>query len=125
MRVLVTGATGFVGRALVAKLRELGADVVAVGGPSSSEADHSLDVADAEQVRRLGGEKNIDAVAHLAGLAHRFGRTSDEEFNRVNVRGTDNIAVLAARLGVKHFLLISSTLVYGRQREEGPVTESD
>jgi nucleoside-diphosphate-sugar epimerase len=125
MKVLVTGATGFVGKALIGELRERRAEIISVAGPNNANADHAVDVGDRAQVQRLAIAGGIDAIVHLAGLAHRFGRTSDDEFRRVNIDGVENIAELGARLGAKHFLLFSSTLVYGRPRNTGPITETE
>lgn len=125
MKVIVTGATGFVGGALIAEFAARGFETIAVGGPSSSDAAHSIDVGDRAAVKHLAKEKGVDAIVHAAGIAHRFGGVSGEEFHRVNVRGVENVAEVAIELGVKHFLLLSSTLVYGRRKDIRPVEESD
>ena len=125
MKVLVTGATGFVGKALTAELAERGVDLISVAGPNNANADQAVDVGDRAQVERLEISSDVDAIVHLAGLAHRFGKTSDDEFQYVNVQGVENVAHLAARLGVKHLLLFSSTLVYGKRSNTDPITETD
>lgn len=125
MKVIVTGATGFVGRALTAELTSRGIETIAVGGPNSAEARYSIDIGAAAEVQKLEVEKDVDAVVHAAGIAHRFGRVSEAEFRRVNVTGVENVARLAADIGAKHFLLLSSTLVYGRRKDAIPITEND
>ncbi len=124
MKVLVTGATGFVGKALTAELAERGLELISMAGPNSANADHAVDVGDKAQVVRLEIGSDVDAIVHLAGLAHRFGKTSDDEFRYVNVQGVENVAELGARLGAKHFLLFSSTLVYGKQSNTDPIAET-
>ena len=123
MRVLVTGANGFVGRAIVAELLQKNHEVFCLVSPKSEE-NNSLtnvlraDISASESLSRLENTQNIDVIIHSAGLAHQFGKTSDEDFWKVNVRGTENVANLAAKLQVKHFILISSVAVYGTGRDK-------
>ena len=125
MKVLVTGATGFVGQALMAEFAARGFETVAVGGPRSRDCDYTLDVGDTSAVETLSQEGAVDAVVHAAGIAHRFGAISDDEFRRVNVDGVENVAKLAVRLGAQHFFLFSSTLVYAKRKSNDKITESD
>jgi nucleoside-diphosphate-sugar epimerase len=125
MKVLVTGASGFVGQALVAEFNARGFETIAVGGPRSKGCDYSIDIGDASAVDAVSREQDVDAVVHSAGIAHRFGGVSDDEFQRVNVTLVENIARLAVTIGAKHFMLFSSTLVYGRRSGTGEITEND
>jgi nucleoside-diphosphate-sugar epimerase len=125
MKVLVTGASGFVGKALLAEFNARGFETIAVGGPRSMDCDYSVDVSDAAAIEQLAEQKGIDAIVHTAGIAHRFADVSDDEFRRVNVLGVENISGLVEKLGVKHFLLFSSTLVYGGRLDAGPINEAD
>ena len=68
VRVLVTGAGGFVGRALVARLRARGDEVIAAGRDA-------LDVSDGERVRAALAAARPDAVAHLAAISSCRGRS--------------------------------------------------
>jgi len=49
-------------------------------------------------------------------LAHQFGDTKKEQFDAVNVTGTENVLNLGVKLKIKHFILIGSTAVYGVQK---------
>lgn len=122
MRVLVTGATGFVGSRIVSELTEAGHEVVAVGGPKSS-TQYFVDVACAKSVESLLSIGSADVLIHTASLAHRFAKVPASEFRSVNVNGVENVSNLAAQLGVRHFLLFSSTLVYGRRNGKSAVVE--
>lgn len=92
MRIAVTGSTGFVGSALVSRLRSDGHEVLPV--PRSMEAD-------------LAG---VDAVVHLAAIAHRTGDTwvTPDEFERVNHGLTRKLADSAAESSVRRFVFVSS-----------------
>lgn len=124
MRILVTGSTGFVGTRVVSALTDAGHEVVGVGGPRSS-TQHSVDVACSTSVTSLRSIGSLDAIVHTASLAHRFAKVTEAEFRNVNVHGVANIADLAAALGAQHFLLFSSTLVYGRQRDQTVIITED
>ncbi|MCY7377326.1 MAG: SDR family NAD(P)-dependent oxidoreductase [Pyrinomonadaceae bacterium] len=125
MKVLVTGATGFVGREIIAVLAESNIDLIAVGGKHSSSINQelprkdnqpeflSVDITDENSLAELEKVGKVDAVIHSAGLAHQFGDTKKEEFEAVNGRGTKNVLELAIKLGAQHFILIGSTAVYG------------
>src|SRR5436190_14994964 len=69
MKVLVTGATGFVGRALLAEFEARGIETISVGGPKSVDVAYSVDVGDGGALGRLDGETAADAVVHAAGIA--------------------------------------------------------
>jgi nucleoside-diphosphate-sugar epimerase len=118
MKVLVTGATGFVGKAIVEKLSETGFDVLSAGRRKLSAKENTpnfiqLDITDVESLENLKALKNIDVIIHSAGLAHQFGKVDNDKFREVNVEGTKNIGKVAVELNVKHFILISSVSVYG------------
>ena len=124
MRILVTGATGFVGRAIVAELLMENLEVFCMGSLSRAGTDElpnflRADITNTESLERLESLPLIDVLIHTAGLAHQFGGASLEEFWRINVEGTKNVCLLAERLGVKHFIHISSVSVYGRGKQSG------
>jgi UDP-glucose 4-epimerase len=116
MKVLVTGATGFLGRAIVAEFSKNGAEVYTTA-KSLQSGDlpnfRAADITVSESIRNLEKFGRLDAVVHSAGLAHQFGETKNEAFRRVNVEGTRHIAKLAIKLKAEKFILISSVSVYG------------
>lgn len=130
-RILVTGAAGFVGRALCYELMARGREVraavrrsgnvptgceVAVVGHIGAATDWST---------ALDG---VDAVVHLAARVHVMHDTAADPlalFREVNVTGTERLARAAAAAGVQRFVYLSSVKVNGEATSEHPFTEKD
>lgn len=114
MKVAVTGASGFVGQALVARLGAAGHE------PVPLSRGRGIDYEDAQAMTaRFDG---ADAVIHLAARAHRGG--SDEDFSS-NVRAARVAAQAARDAGVERFVLVSSIGVNGNVTHGRPFSESD
>ncbi len=118
---MVTGATGFIGREIVSKLKSENFEIVGVsrhfGGQTSEFRILCADITDRDGIFKLAEEGRFDAVVHCAGLAHQFGRVEKERFENINVVGTKNVAELAVKTNAAHFILLSSTAVYGLQNK--------
>jgi len=116
-KILITGASGFLGSEIVAAARNHGWSVRAFDRNHGSHPD------DVEAV--IGDLKNYDslrnacegvsAIVHAAGLAHLFGRAAKDAacFDEVNEQGTACVAKAAAETGVRNMVLVSSVSVYG------------
>jgi nucleoside-diphosphate-sugar epimerase len=125
-RLLVTGATGYLGAAIARSARDSGLDVLGIGRKLPARSDFEcerMDVRDEVAVEKV--VSGTDIVIHAAALAHVF-RPSNvprSAFLDVNTRGTENVARAAARSGrCRHFVLISTVAVYGGG-EAGPLAE--
>jgi GDP-4-dehydro-6-deoxy-D-mannose reductase len=114
LRILVTGAHGFVGRWLVGELTYYGHDVVAA--PPSA----GLDFTDRDAVQRLVRDAAPDAIAHLAAVSFAGDARRDaERAIRVNVGGTAAVFEAARNLSKRPVLLVTgSSEVYGPPRPE-------
>lgn len=130
LKVLVTGATGFVGAAVVRRF--VGENHVRVRAVTRSAELASSDGAEWVVVPELNASTNwtasingIDAIVHLAGRAHVMREKTPDavlEFRRVNVDGTLRLARQAASAGVRRFVFLSSVKVNG---ERGTFRETD
>ena len=107
MRILVTGASGFVGSRLLPRL--------AADGASVTGADLELDVRDAAAVRAAVEAARPDAVIHLAALSSVAGSFEEAEaVYQVNFLGTHSVlAALEAAAPRARLLLVGSGQVYG------------
>ncbi|ASW08133.1 NAD(P)-dependent oxidoreductase [Rhizobium sp. 11515TR] len=123
MRIVLTGSSGRLGRAIFNALapshRVIGID------HSPFSTTHLLgDFTDAALLRQaLTG---ADAVIHCAALhAPHVGAVSDDEFRRINVDGTRQLAEAALAAGVKRLVFTSTTALYGRAVVPGHCTWVD
>ena len=130
-RVLVTGATGFVGSALCGMLNNNGWSTVASARRFSvsdnKSGDHHL--ADIGPDTSWGDVlQGVEAVVHLAARVHVMQeRTPNplDEFRRVNTYGTLHLAKQAAAVGVRRFVYLSSIKVNGEATCHSTFTEND
>lgn len=123
----VTGATGFIGRALFFELKARGYPVI----PLVRQADPGLP--DARVVGPLGPHtpwgpalKDIECVVHCAARAHVPLRSADQDLQEcrtINVEGTRSLAQAAAARSVRRLIYVSSVKVLGERSEPGrPLT---
>lgn len=113
MNVLITGASGFVGRSLISFLSE------------RSTKNYNL-LTPKFRLESLLEENNIDVgcdvAVHLAGLVHTNSKES-HEFDRINFEATILLAKKLAMQGMKRFIFISSIGVNGSSTPHLPFTE--
>jgi nucleoside-diphosphate-sugar epimerase len=131
MKILITGATGFIGRALVAELLQQDFNVsIAVRQKTNlfSEKVKQFVVGDFKSNPDFSASlSEIDCVIHLAGKAHVIGKTKTsvlDEFRKINSELTLNLAKEAVVSKVKRFIFLSSIGVNGNQNNQ-PFLEID
>jgi GDP-4-dehydro-6-deoxy-D-mannose reductase len=131
MKVLVTGADGFVGRYVVPELRRAGHTPLemiqpgAAAGLPEEPTAVACDVRDADGLRRLVGRVQPDGCIHLAGIAFVPTGWSDPELVfSVNLLGTINLLeAFRHEAPSARLLVVTSSEVYGRPVSSAPLTE--
>lgn len=131
MMVLVTGANGFIGRALCSKILLKGWQVRG----TIRDVVSLPEGVDAINIKSIGIDTNwasalkgVDVVVHLAARVHVLKETTDNplyEFRKINVAGTKRLVEEAALNGVKRFIYISSIGVNSNKTLNNPFTEKD
>ncbi len=130
IKVLVTGASGFVGKSIIAELNQRNIFTIAVGRITVlSDAKVFIAVPDfsAKDIWQKT-LSNCDVIIHLAARVHVMNnqiKNPLKAFLTVNLDHTVNLAEAAAKAGVKRFVFVSSIKVNGEYTEKQPFTEND
>jgi nucleoside-diphosphate-sugar epimerase len=131
-KILVTGATGFLGGHLISSLVEAGAQITAI---DIAEPNQQLSKLCGDRIKWVQADitadnlsgylSTIDTVYHLAGKS--LAGSSEQIFKelcRLNVDGTRNVLTASAAAGVRRFIHISSAAVCGSSSDK-VITEKD
>jgi nucleoside-diphosphate-sugar epimerase len=127
MKTLVTGATGLIGRVLLARLLQDGHQALAAvrSNPISNQTLVGEINAQTDWSQALS---NCDVVVHTAARVHQMqddAADSLAEFRRINTAGTLNLAYQSAAAGVKRLVFISTIKVNGEFTEVGQAFSAD
>ncbi len=123
MRILVTGATGFVGKALLRGLQKKNLETVV---SVRSQCEDIPETVKQYHVNNINAHTDwsdvlnkVDVVIHLAARVHVMndGVNSSDEYRNVNTLATLNLARQAVASGVKRFVFLSSIKVNGESTE--------
>ncbi len=137
MKILVTGANGFVGRALVAHFLDLGHAVRASGRASHAPQNGSRSRPGFEYFGGYDFESGTDWTTALAGvdvIVHAAARVHHPDaghaealpaFRQVNTHATLDLALQAQQAGVRRFIFISSVKVLGESTAPGVAFRAD
>jgi len=128
MNVLVTGATGFIGRHLIGQLTHENAcvRVLALPDEDTSALDRlgveivRGDVLDCESLQRAAS--NCRQIYHLAARTEVSG-PSRQDLTKINVQGTENVARAALSAGIDRLIFSSSVGLYGRAIRNRAISE--
>src|SRR5512143_1171791 len=132
MKILVTGAAGFIGSHVAEALLERGDEVVGLDNfaPNYSRARQEAnlkeyasherftfieaDIRDAQAMRDLFEARLFDRVMHLAAMGNvRYSVEHAQEYTAVNIGGTVNLLEAARLSGTRYFVFASTSSVYG------------
>lgn len=119
MKILVTGATGFVGQGVLNVFSDV-RGVFRKGERPPSEDSYLVSSIDGSTDWK-GSFESIEAVIHLAGVAHNKD-SSESDYQLINVEGTLHLAREAAKAQVKRFVFVSSIGVNGCGTRDGIFT---
>ena len=130
MKILITGASGFIGSFIVEEALRRGFETwAAVRGSSSrqfltDERIHfiELNLSSEEQLTEQLRGLQFDYVVHAAGVTKCLDK---QDFHRINTEGTQHLVrvLLALQMRIKRFVYISSLSIMGAIREQQPYTE--
>ncbi len=126
MKIGITGAAGFIGRAIAERARRGGHEVTGLDRVASGAATHVGDINDLDLLHRFC--RGLDRVYHTAAIVAETGAWTD--FFRVNVLGADSVALVAAEQRVRELVHFSSVMVHGFDfpdgiTEDGPLDPAD
>lgn len=116
MKILITGSTGFVGSYFINKYKKnynIKTFSFRKDAPKGISSGH-INILDCS---------DVDVVVHLSALVHQMGGASCEEYEKINVTQTLELANKAKQFGVKHFIFMSTVKVYGEEAD-GSYTEN-
>lgn len=130
MKILITGASGFIGSFIVEEALRRGMETWAAVRSSSSRAylenEHihfiELDLSSERQLTEQLRGHEFDYVVHAAGVTKCLDK---RDFYRVNTEGTKHLvrALLALQMPIRRFVYLSSLSVFGAIREQQPYEE--
>ncbi len=115
-RVLITGASGFIGATLTKLLYISGFDIRLLSRSMNIGSDHKIIICDLQSDAIPDDAlDDVDTVFHLAGFSHdlRDARKISDLYYKVNVGATVQLANLAVNSGVKKFVFVSSVKAGG------------
>ena len=132
MRILITGATGFIGSRLATRSLEMGHEVVAYGQTNTDAEQANLARLEAAGVRPVlasvtdrdrleAALEGVDLIFHLAAAQHEA-NVPDRHFHEVNVEGTRHVLEAAEAAGVRRYVHGSTIGVYG-EAADGVIDE--
>lgn len=125
MKILVTGASGFIGNYIVKELLKQGHTLHTLSRKKNYSIQGTTtftgDITDKSSLSPAF--KDIDVVIHNAAYANDHGK--QEKFYQFNVKGTENIAELCVEYNIGHLLYTSTAGIYGFPNNTIPIKESD
>lgn len=129
MKILVTGATGFLGKYIIEELSEHSYNIVAFGrnekvGRTLEGKNIKFFRGDFTNINDLyEASKNIDIIVHAGALSSVWGVW--EDFYNTNVVGTENILKICRKRNIKRLVYISSPSIYAAPKDQLNISENE
>lgn len=130
--VLVTGAEGFMGRAVTLLLERSGMRVITLDlatphsvSNSRSTMKVACDIRNTAQMEAVFDEHRVGAIIHLAAILPTAAQRDPVLATEINIQGSLNLLELARRFGVQRFIFGSSLSIYGAYAADHIVSEED
>jgi len=123
-RVMVTGASGFIGQSLCAELKRRCINIIPIIRSKKQASDAAMVGNNDAATKWLSSLQDVDSVIHLAARVHVIRDSSSDplaEFRSVNTEGTLNLARQAGEVGVRRFIFLSTIGVNGNSTLQGKV----
>jgi len=127
MKAIITGSSGFIGSRLCNYLEQQGHSVIKVSRKPKQNSRTDL-ICDIESSKlHNGAMSGVNILFHLAGYAHDFSNSEKfrKKYFKLNIDATRNLALQAAREGVKAFIFVSSVKAGGFVANGKCMTEKD
>ncbi|MEZ5318245.1 MAG: NAD-dependent epimerase/dehydratase family protein [Vicinamibacterales bacterium] len=126
MRILVTGGTGYLGRAIVQAAAARGHAVVVLARRASSAGlpGEAVDADVRDRAAVVAAARGVDAICHTAALVSLW-RPDPREFDAVNVGGLEHAIAAAREAGVARLVYTSSFLALPPAGRETPIAAND
>src|SRR5579864_1118484 len=130
--LLITGAGGFIGRAVTSLLEQSGVRTVLLDQGSafascseSAGRKFACDISRSEEVEQVFAAEPIGGIIHLAAILPTSAQKDPVRATEVNVLGSLNLLEAAHKFGIKRFVFGSSLSVYGSWPADHAVSEED
>lgn len=129
MKILITGATGFLGMNLAKRLQKQGHEVIGLGrnqsaGEQLTQAGIKFIQCSLDQIGTIDTQMSgIECVVHSAAFSSPWG--DKEVFEQANIKGTQNIVDLAIKYKTKRFIHISTPSLYFKFKDAYNILETD
>ena len=126
MKVLLTGATGFIGSALTKELESKGYSIRIVSRNNSRDYDTVICNLGVEKIPESAFD-SVDIVFHLAGYTHDLenNKNRDAIYQKLNVKATIDLIKAASKQRVRKFIFISSVKAGGINQQAVDMSEDD
>ncbi|MCI5724457.1 MULTISPECIES: NAD-dependent epimerase/dehydratase family protein [Fusobacterium] len=129
MRVLLTGATGFLGKYVIDELREQGYIITAFGrneeiGKTLEKENISFFKGDFTNIDDLyKASENVEMIVHTGALSTIWGKW--EDFYNTNIVGTENVLKICREKDIKRLVYISSPSIYAAPKDQLNISENE